>query len=281
MNKEYDVRLIALDLDGTCLDSKKEMSERTICAIEAACKKGIEVVIASGRSRNGVMEVISTLPNIRYMITSCGACAIDLTDDSQLYNACIQSDRAAVLLDKLLTIGVMADVYYGGGALSDLRNYNRIIGSPEGFPAWFIEYFVRNRKPVEDLPGMLRAGRLPDVEKITASFEDMSLRERAFSLMKGESGLSIVAGNPFNMEISHENATKGKALTALTVALGIDMGQVMACGDSGNDLSMIEAAGLGVAMANADAECIAVADFVTKDNDHDGVALAIERFALI
>lgn len=275
-----EIRLIALDLDGTCLNSDKIITDRTVKAIHAACRQGIEIVIASGRSRNGAMEVLSALPQMNYMIVSCGACAIDLRNDNLLYNACIRAERAADLLDRLLTIDVMADVYCSGGALSDLRNYNRIIGSPEGFEPWFLEYFVRNRQPVENLPGMLRKGQLPDVEKITASFDDMSLREKAFSLMQSEPGLSVVAGNPFNMEISHENATKGKALTALAQALGIEMKQVMAFGDSGNDFSMIEAAGIGVAMENAEAACLDCADYVTADNDHDGVALAIERFAL-
>ncbi len=279
MNRK-EIKLIALDLDGTTLTSEKVMTERTKAAIRAALEKGIEVVACSGRSRNGMMPFVSAFPGMHYMIASNGASALELASGKLIYGAYIETGRAADLLDKILTLGVMGDIYYGGGALSDYRNYKYITQTENGFPKWFVEYFISNRKPVEDLPGMLRAGKIPYVEKVTVSFDDMSLRTKAFELMKDETGLSIVAGNPFNMEISQENATKGKALTALAAALGIDMKNVMAVGDTGNDVSMIEAAGLGVAMGNADAQIRTLADFVTATNDEDGAALAIERFAL-
>ena len=277
---EREIRLIALDLDGTTLTSDKVMTERTKAAIAAANAQGIEVVIASGRSRNGVMPLISDLPGMHYIIASNGASAVELASGRLIYGAYIEPDRAADILDKLLTIDVVADIYHGGGALSDFRNYNRILREKNGFSKWFLEYFAANRTPVEDLPGMLRAGKIPDVEKITASFDDMELRKKAFELMSSETGFSIVAGTTFNMEISQENATKGKALTALAAALGIPMRNVMAIGDTGNDASMIEAAGLGVAMGNADAQIRALADVMTASNDEDGAALAIERFVL-
>ncbi len=275
-----EIKLIALDLDGTTLTSDKVMTERTKSAIRAAAEMGVEVVACSGRSRNGMMPFVSAFPEMHYMIASNGASALELSSGKLIYGAYIETGRAADILDKILTLGVMGDIYYGGGALSDYRNYNYITQKENGFPAWFVEYFISNRSPVEDLPGMLRAGKIPYVEKATFSFDDMQLRTKAFELMKDETGLSIVAGSPFNMEISQENATKGKALTALAKALGIEMKNVMAVGDTGNDVSMIEAAGLGVAMGNADAQIRALADIVTATNDEDGAAMAIERFAL-
>ena len=275
-----EIKLIALDLDGTTLTSEKIMTERTKKAIAGAVSRGVEVVIASGRSRNGVIPLINGLRGINYMIASNGASAIELATGRLIYAAYIDPDRAADILEKLLSIGVMADIYYSGGALSDLRNYKRVTEEKNGFSPWFVEYFIRNRKPVMNLPGLLRERKVPDVEKVTASFDDMQLRSRAFDLMQGESGLSIVAGSSFNMEISQENAIKGKALTALAAALDIDMRSVMAIGDTENDASMIEAAGLGVVMGNADAKIRALADVVTATNDEDGAALAIEQFAL-
>ena len=80
------------------------------------------------------------------------------------------------------------------------------------------------------------------------------------------------------IEINHINATKGRALSGLADYLGIDISQVMAFGDSGNDLSMINIAGAGVAMGNADADIKAAADIITLDNDSDGVAYVINRY---
>ena len=279
MNRN-EIKLIALDLDGTALNSEKVMTERTKAAVAAATEKGVEVVVASGRSRDGALLVSSDLSGMHYMIASNGASALELATGRVIYGAYIKPDRAADLLEKLLTLGVMGDIYYDGGALSDYRNYRYVTQEKNGFPKWFLEYFAANRKPVENLLGMLRAGKIPNVEKVTVSFDDMELREKAFKLMQDEKGLSIVAGSPFNMEISQENATKGKALTALAEALGIDMKNVMAIGDTGNDVSMIEAAGFGVAMGNADEQIRALADVVTATNDEDGAALAIEKYVL-
>lgn len=276
-----EVRLIALDLDGTALTSDKTITQRTRDAIAKAGRQGIEIVATSGRSRNGIMQIIADLPGMHYMIASNGASALDLVHDKLIYGAYIEPERALGILEKLLTLGIMGDIYFDGGALSDFRTYKYIAQEKNGFPKWFIEYFISNRKPVENLLGMLRAGKIPVVEKVTVSFDDMSLRAKAFELMRDETGLSIVAGSPFNMEISQEDATKGKALSALAKALGIDMKNVMAIGDTGNDVSMIKAAGLGVAMGNADEQIRSIADVLTATNDEDGVALAIEKYALI
>lgn len=278
MNRE--IRLIALDLDGTTLTSEKVIAERTKAAIRAAVDKGVEVVLSSGRSRNGVMPFIRELPGMHYMIASNGGSAIELASGRLIYGAFIKPQRAAAILDRLMTIGVLGDIYYDGGAVCDEENYRKIVLEKNSFPQWFIEYYISNRRPVKDLAGLVRSGKLKDIEKVTVSFEDMELRARAYELMGDETGLSIVSGSPFNMEISQQEATKGKALTALAKALGIDMEQVMACGDSNNDASMIEAAGIGVAMKNADEKVLAAADYVSASNDEYGVALAIERFVL-
>ena len=85
---------------------------------------------------------------------------------------------------------------------------------------------------------------------------------------------------PRNVEINREDATKGRALLALAKHLGIEREQVMAFGDGLNDLTMIEAAGLGVVMANGVDELKNCANYITDDCDHDGVAAAIEKFCL-
>ena len=83
-----------------------------------------------------------------------------------------------------------------------------------------------------------------------------------------------------NMEINAPGVHKGRGLMALAEHLGLRADQVMACGDSGNDLEMIRAAGLGVAMANATAPVLEIANYVTLSNEEDGVAAAVERFVL-
>ena len=92
--------------------------------------------------------------------------------------------------------------------------------------------------------------------------------------------MSVTASLPFNIEINIRDANKGEALRFLCRRLGIDIRDSMAFGDGSNDLSMIQAAGIGVAMGNADPAALAAADYITGTNDNDGVAEAIERFCL-
>ena len=93
-------------------------------------------------------------------------------------------------------------------------------------------------------------------------------------------GAEITSSVPCNLEVNAPGVNKGRGLMALAAELGLDPAQVMACGDSGNDLAMIRLAGLGVAMANASPDVLAAADAVTLDNNHDGVAAAIETYVL-
>ena len=92
--------------------------------------------------------------------------------------------------------------------------------------------------------------------------------------------LEIASSIERNLELSAPGVTKGRGLMALAEHLGLTPDQVMAVGDSGNDLTMVQLAGLGVAMGNATREVLAAADAVTADNDHDGVAEAIEKYVL-
>ena len=92
--------------------------------------------------------------------------------------------------------------------------------------------------------------------------------------------LICVYGSPFNMDITHKNATKGNGLLKLGEKLGISRDEILACGDSGNDADMIKLAGFGAAMANGDDSAKSIADFITLSNEEDGVAEIIEKYIL-
>ena len=119
-----------------------------------------------------------------------------------------------------------------------------------------------------------------NIEKMLASFDDMILRQQLFDEMHNDPELSVVFGNSFNVEITAATANKGHSLLKLAGKLGIMPEQIMVCGDTMNDRTMFEAAGLAVAMGNADEEIKAMADDVTLSNDEDGVAVAIEKWVL-
>ena len=123
------------------------------------------------------------------------------------------------------------------------------------------------------------------VEKITVNFKEekgvllweKEIRER---LSEEFPGYAVVKGIPTNLEITVGGATKGNAILHLGELLGIKREEIMVCGDSQNDMEMIKAAGLGVAMGNAAPEVKEAADYITLTNEEDGVAAAIEKFVL-
>ena len=119
------------------------------------------------------------------------------------------------------------------------------------------------------------------VEKFSILYGDAATRDAAWAAVAAACpGAEITSSVPCNLEVNAPGVNKGRGLMALAAELWLDPAQVMACGDSGNDLAMIRLAGLGVAMANASPDVLAAADAVTLDNNHDGVAAAIETYVL-
>ena len=140
---------------------------------------------------------------------------------------------------------------------------------------------VKNlRSPVDSLPELIRC-RGEAVQKLQIFVKERALRSR---LMEEIAGLfpetAVTSSVPFNIEINSREADKGRALAALCAVLGIDRKDTMAFGDGSNDITMLRAAGLGIAMANADEDVKRAAAYITGSNNDAGVAAAIEKFAL-
>ena len=134
------------------------------------------------------------------------------------------------------------------------------------------------RRPVEDFRSFIRRENRP-LQKIQMFFKDMDRRrEELEHLSRIFPDMAVSSSISNNIEINDKLATKGEALGFLCRHLGIGIEETMSFGDGSNDLSMIQAAGIGVAMANAEESLKAAADYVTVSNDEDGVAKAIEKF---
>ena len=134
------------------------------------------------------------------------------------------------------------------------------------------------RRPVDDLRGYVVRTGTP-VQKTQMFFREAAARNAELERMiRDFPDMSVTSSYPLNIEINAKPASKGEGLRFLCRHLGIDPRDAMACGDGSNDISMLQAAGGGVAMANADPRLLAAADYVTGGNDSDGVAEAVERF---
>ena len=274
----HDIRIIALDLDGTLLNENKELPERNLRALEAAAAKGIHIVPTTGRYYGGMPQAVRELPFVRYAITVNGAQAVDTHTGEVLYRAEIPWQRAVALMAYFDTLPVAYDCFLDNDAFITADLQNRIAEYTD-HPQY--QKLVRElRRPVPELKAFV-AERQQDVQKTQIFTMDMDLRARMLRELP-EMFEDVVTSSALlhNVEINDRRGNKGDALLALAAHLGCTAEQIMACGDGLNDLSMIEAAGLGVAMGNAEEALKACADYITADCDHAGVAAVIEKFCL-
>ena len=272
------IKLIALDLDGTLLNGKKQLSQRNRMALWKAHEAGVLVVPATGRLYAGIPSAIRELPFVRYAIIINGAGVYDIAEERQLYRADISCPMMERLFDYMDCLPVIYDCYQNGKGWMDQRHYTQLeeyLTNP-----YELQMVRKMRTPLEDFRRIMRERNMP-VQKTQMYFrqQDLNLRDQEMKRMAELfPELSITASIRSNIEINDKNANKGRALTELCANLGIDPAQAMAFGDGSNDISMLRAAGVGVAMGNALEDVKQAANLVAPGNEEDGVAAVIERY---
>ncbi len=268
------IRIIALDLDGTLLNSRKELSPGNLAALEQAAAAGVEVVPTTGRFYGGMPECIRALPFVRYAITVNGAAVTELKSGRLLYHAEIPLPEALQLLEALDGYPLLYDSYVENAAYMTGAQKARIeeeISDPH-----YRNMLRELRQPVPELKEYLRS-RGRDVQKVQCFTGRPELRLQLLrELPERFPDLCVSSSIPENLEINQLRANKGAALLALAKELGVPREATAAFGDGLNDLSMIRAAGVGVAMENACPEALEAADLRTRSCDADGVARGIE-----
>ncbi len=269
------IRLLAVDLDGTVLNDQKQLTARTRAALAAAAEKGVAVVPATGRTAVGLPDELLAVPGVRYAITSNGARVLDLASGRALRELYIPRRAALAAYDALRRYDCMIDLFEDGQGYTTAAARAAI---PRFVPEGLRPYIMTTRQLVPDMRAFI-AGEERGIEKLTLFFAEEGERRRAWAEMEAL-GLTVVSSLPLNMELNAPGADKGAGLLALAGSLGLPAAALMACGDAGNDVPMLRAAGLGVAMENATPDAKAAADYITASNNADGVALAVERFIL-
>ena len=268
------IRLIAVDLDGTVLNDRKQLTPRTAAALTEAAARGVEIVPATGRTAAGLPADLLALPGVRYAITSNGARTADLASGRAIRNY-LPLDKALAAFDILARYDCMADLFQDGKGYTTAANR---AAAYRFVPDNLRDYVLNTRTILPDLRAFI-ASQERGIEKLTIFFLDEDERRRAWAEVAAL-GVDVVSSLPLNMEINAAGVNKGAGLLALAEQLGLPASALMACGDGGNDTAMVAAAGLGVAMANAFPEVKAAARYVTASNNEDGVARAVETFVL-
>ena len=270
------IHIIALDLDGTLLNTEKLLSAENRAALFKAAEAGIHIVPTTGRFYNGMPSFIRELPFIRYAITINGAEAADIATGEVIYNSEIPLLRALELMRYLDTLPVIYDCYQDNAGWISEHLKARIDSTVKD--PHFRRMLHELRKPVPELKAFVtERGR--DVQKIQFFIPTPELRLKLLrTLPEMFPDLAVSSSVSENIEVNSAAATKGNALMALAEHLNIPREAVMAFGDGLNDLSMIEAAGIGIAMENACDQAKDKANFITLSCDAHGVAHGIERF---
>lgn len=276
--EHQEIKLIVLDLDGTLLNSRKEISPANYAALEQAAAKGIHIVPCTGRFFAGMPETVRSLPFLRYAITINGACIYDAVGDRTLRSALISLDQAEQVFSVLETLPVIYDCFQDGWGWIDRTFYDMAAQyAPDRISA---DYIRNSRTPVDNFRQTIRQ-RGKGVQKIQMFFRDMALRLKMLdALQQRFPDLIVTTSLSNNIEINSREAHKGAALLELCRQLDIDPKATMAFGDGHNDLTMLQTAGVGVAMGNASQQVKDAADYITDTNDADGVAKAVQRFCL-
>lgn len=269
-----EIKLIALDLDGTLLDSQKRLSYKNETVLKECIQKGIWVVPCTGRIWGGVPEFLRDFPGIRYAITTNGAIIEDVRDQVILDAHKMTCELAMDILLMARQFHTMYDVYVSGHAYGEERFMDHM---EEYGISPLIQKMVRStREVVPDVRAQI--GKLGQpVEKINYFFGDMAERTRARDALNARGDVIVSSSFSNNLEINALGATKGEAILRLAAHLGIRAEETMGIGDGGNDVTMMKMAGTGIAMGNAEDSLKEIADYVTLTNDEDGVAAAIER----
>lgn len=277
--KKCGIRLVAIDLDGTMLNSNKQLTERTKNAFIKANEAGIIIVPATGRHYNAVPEELFEIPGIRYALAMSGAALYDKKTDSCIHKDEMEYGLAMELMDEFKKYDILIDAFIGDKAYRSECDMDFVdkLAIPEA-----MKKFVKNsREAVPDLYEYIEKNRF-DVFKFILNFAPdengvLIHRNEIIEMLKKYENIGAVSGGHNNLEVTMATANKGTGVLKLGELLGITQDKIMAIGDAGNDYDMIVAAKVGVAMANSEDEILKAADFVTCSNDEDGVAYVIEN----
>ncbi len=273
------VKLIALDLDGTLFNSQSQISAHNIDTIKKANEAGATVVISTGRPYSGLPFEQLKGSGIRFAITTNGSAIYEIESGKCLFEEAMDEDIILPILDFLLTKDIHMDAFIGGKGYTPVQCV--AAGQKLANPPALKHYILNTRVRVDNLPLFIHENQLK-VQKMTLNFypegDVFKDREEVRKYLESNPAVTTVSGGYNNLEFTRADVNKGVGLQKMAQLLDIPVAQTMAVGDTENDLAIIRAAGVGVAMGNATAAVKSAADYITTSNDEDGVAAAIAHF---
>lgn len=263
-------KLIALDMDGTLLNSDKIITEKTKSALIAAKEKGVKVVLASGRPIDGLRRYLKELDLVdtdEYVLSYNGCLVQETKGDAIIHEVGLKGEDLHYIYDLSTKLGVNIHAFSSKDGLITPKTskYTKIEASMNGIDIKIVDF-----KKIDKDETIIKIMLIdePDILDLAISKLPKEAYER----------YNIVKSTPHFLEVINKEGNKGAGLKALAKHLNITKEEIIAVGDAGNDLEMIEYAGLGVAMENATDEVKKSANYMTSSNNEDGIAQVIEKF---
>ncbi len=287
-------KLVAIDLDGTMLNTYGEVTESTKRILKETMEKGCEVVIASGRTIDSIQAIANEIGTKKYMIAGNGSIVYDILNNNIIYEKYIPKSKALNIIKICEDNSITYSVYTNKTIIANSLKYN-------------ILYYYKqnlNKEPnkktsitlVQDIYDYVKNIENEKIMKIficdksksvfnaiirkITELDDIDILDVSHMSRKVISnGSEEITLEYFYTEISEKNVDKWYAIEFLINKLHIDKSEVISIGDNVNDKKMIEESGLGIAMKNSTSKITEIADYITDyDNNHDGAAYAIEKF---
>ena len=265
-------KLIALDMDGTLLNEEKIVTERTKKAIKAARDKGVTVVLATGRPIDGVtryLEELDMYTDNDYVLSYNGGLVLKTKNKEVVCKLGLIGEDVKYLYELSKRLGVNIHAFSEKNGLVTPKNskYTEVEASINNITVNEVNF-----DNIENDESFIKIMMIDEPEILQRAVDN--LPQEVYEKY------TVVRSTPFFLEFLNKEVNKGVGVEMLAKHLGVKREEVITMGDAGNDLHMIEYAGMGIAMGNAFDEVKEAANYITDSNNEDGVAKAIEKFVL-
>jgi len=292
-------KLLVLDMDGTLLGDNLKISKENIRAIKKAKQQGVKVVIASGRSIQGIekyLEELDLISDDNYSVVCSGSLVMNNTKEKIIQCDPLSHEDVRYVFNLVKQLNITLNMYSKESILIHSKNYfSKIDSIANNLPLKVMDFNSLAKDTVVNKIMLINEdlSMIEDIQKIFPSIiiDDLTIEAKLGynkELFKDISKLpmeflqkfTVSKVAPFIVEVIKKNSSKRSGIEKLAQKLKIKPHEVICIGDSGNDKEMIEYAGLGVAMGNAFPEIKEIADYVTYTNEENGVAHVIDKFIL-
>lgn len=283
-------KLIAIDIDGTLLNSKSELTENTIEVLKKASEKGIYIVLTSGRMTSVIKEFCKKIGADKFLIAENGASIVDLQTDELIYKNYISKKVVLDIVDMCEENNIYYMIYTNRELIvKNLKHMALFFYKQNYNPNARLETHIANREYIELLEDHFT--------KIMICDEDRAIYNSIVNKLRKNSNVDVmdiphISTKVLNIgteekvisysyaDIAAKDTNKWSAIEYLITMLGIKSDEVIAIGDNINDMQMIKKAGLGVAMTNGSPAVREIADEIAPSNDEDGVAYIVKKYTL-